>query len=87
MEIKYSEKAVKQLKKIHKGDSKSAAMIMQAIEKYATDPSGRVDVKVLRGKYGDLKRLRAGNYRVIFEDDNSIVLIYEIKHRQEAYHD
>jgi hypothetical protein len=33
MEIKYSETAVRQFKKIAKGDKKSAAMILTAIEK------------------------------------------------------
>jgi len=87
MEIKYSERAVKELKKILNGDRKSAERILKAIETYAENPSGRSDVKVLRGKYEDFKRLRTGNYRVIFEDDENVILIYEIKHRQEAYHD
>jgi mRNA-degrading endonuclease RelE of RelBE toxin-antitoxin system len=39
------------------------------------------------GQYGDFKRLRAGDYRIIFEDLENVILIYEIKHRQEAYHD
>ncbi len=68
--------------------SKSAAMILKTIETYAVNPSGNFDVKVLKGKFGDFKRLRAGNYRVIFEDDKkNVILVYEIKHRQEAYHD
>ena len=86
MEIRYSEKAVKQITRIHKGDRKSAELIIRAIESYSENSSS-VDVKVLKGKYGDLKRLRAGNYRVIFEDDGKIMSVYEVKHRQEAYHD
>jgi mRNA interferase RelE/StbE len=85
MEIRYSEKADKQIKKIFKGDRKSAKMILKAIEAYAENPSGNFDEKVLKGKYEDLKRLRVGNYRVIFEDDGNTISIYEIKHRQEAY--
>jgi mRNA-degrading endonuclease RelE of RelBE toxin-antitoxin system len=89
MDIRYSEKAEKQIKKIHKGDKKSAKMIIAAIESFATHLGKKkdFDVKVLKGKYGEFKRLRAGNYRVIFEDDGIIMLIYEVKHRQEAYHD
>jgi mRNA-degrading endonuclease RelE of RelBE toxin-antitoxin system len=89
MDIRYSEKAEKQIKKIHKGDKKSAAMIIDAIESFAAHSSRKnaFDVKVLKGKYGNFKRLRIGNYRVIFEDDGTIMLIYEVKHRQEAYHD
>ncbi len=87
MEIRYSEKSVKQITKIHKGDRKSADWIMKTIEAYSENPSGKFDKKVLKGKYGDLKRLRVGNYRVIFEDVKAVMLIYEIKHRQEAYSD
>jgi mRNA-degrading endonuclease RelE of RelBE toxin-antitoxin system len=89
MDIRYSEKAEKQIKKICKGDKKSAAMIITAIETFAIDNYKQKDsdIKILKGKYGNFKRLRAGNYRIIFEDDGKIMLIYEIKHRQEAYHD
>ena len=87
MEIKYSEKAVSQLKRIYKGSRKNAGMILKAIETYAANPSGRFDVKLLKGKFGEFKRLRAGNYRVIFDEDGHVILVYEIKHRQEAYHD
>ncbi|HHT9106832.1 MAG TPA: type II toxin-antitoxin system RelE family toxin [Candidatus Wujingus californicus] len=85
MEIRYSEKAEKQIKKIFKGDRKSAKMIIKTIESYAENPSGNFDVKILKGKYEDLKRLRVGNYRIIFEDDGNTISIYEVKHRQEAY--
>jgi hypothetical protein len=38
MEIGYSQKAVKQLRAIAKGDKESAAMILAEIEAYAADP-------------------------------------------------
>ncbi len=87
MEIKYSEKSVKQLEKIWRGDKKSASISMEAREAYAKSPRRDFDIKLLKGKYGDLKRLRSGKYRIIFEDDGKVMLVYEIKHRQEAYHD
>ena len=87
MEIRYSEKATKQIKRIHKGDSKIAEKILKSIEAYAGNLSRKFDIKILKGKYGDFKRLRVGNYRIIFEDEENIISIYEIKHRQEAYHD
>ncbi len=87
MEIKYSEKAVKQIKQIYKGDKKSARMIIETIEVYAKNPGGNFDVKVLKGKYGEFKRLRAGKYRIIFDNDGNIMFVYEVKHRQEAYND
>jgi mRNA interferase RelE/StbE len=87
MQILYSEKAAKSLKKISKGDKKSAKMIINAIEKYASDPVGNYDIKFLKGNFGEFKRLRLGNYRIIFDEDNNILYIYEIKHRQGAYND
>lgn len=85
MEIKYSEKAVKQIKEISKGDKKSARMILVAIEQYTQGEKKHFDVKVLKGKFGEFKRLRVGKYRIIFDDAGHVMLIYEIKHRQEAY--
>ncbi len=31
--------------------------------------------------------MRVGNYRVIFDDEDNILSVYEIKHRQGAYDD
>ena len=87
MEIQYSEKAVKQLKQIAKGDKRTASRILTVMENYARDPKGNFDVKVLKGKYAVFKRLRVGDYRVIFDEDENVMFIYEVKHRQEAYHD
>jgi mRNA-degrading endonuclease RelE of RelBE toxin-antitoxin system len=44
MEIKYSEKAVKQLKQIAKGDKRTASRILNALENYAVNPKGSFDV-------------------------------------------
>ncbi len=87
MEIKYSEKAVKQLKQIAKGDKKTAGRILAALEAAADDPQSAHDIKVLKGKFAVFKRLRVGNYRVIFDEDGNVLTVYEVKHRQEAYHD
>jgi mRNA interferase RelE/StbE len=87
MEIRYSEKAVKQLKAIAKGDRKSAALILGAVESYAADPQASFDVKVLKGKLGDMKRLRVGKYRILFDEEKEVMSVYEVKHRREAYSD
>lgn len=87
MKIQYSEVAVKQLKKIKKGDPKSASSILQSIENYAKEPGSVQNIKILKGKLRSFKRLRSGNYRVIFDEDNRIMYIYYIKHRKEAYDD
>ena len=85
LKIKYSGKASKQFVGIHKGDKKSAEMIIRAVEGYSKDPFGHFDIKILKGKPAKFKRLRIGDYRIIFEDDKVTMWIYEIKHRQEAY--
>jgi len=85
MEIKYSEKSVKQLTKIIKGDRKGAETIIKIIETYALNPDGNYNLKILKGKFVNFKRLRVGNYRIIFEEDTINMNIYEIKHRKEAY--
>ena len=87
MEIRYSEKAVKQLTTIARGDRKSTAMILAALEAYVADPRGSFDLKVLKGKLGDMKRLRVGKYRILFDDENNVMSVYEVRHRREAYSD
>jgi mRNA interferase RelE/StbE len=85
MEILYSQKAEKQLKKIFKSDKENAVRIIQTIEEYAENPRGRFDVKILKGKMALFKRLRVGNYRIIFDENHNVLHIYQIKHRQESY--
>lgn len=85
MRIRYSEKSSKQIEKIKKGNKKNALMIIKTIEAYAEKPSGNFDVKTLKGRFEDLKRLRVGDYRIIFEDGENIMSIYEVKHRREVY--
>ena len=63
-------------------------MILGDMESYAVNPaSGKFDIKVLKGKYGNFKRLRSGDYRIIFNEDENVIFVYEVKHRQGAYHD
>jgi len=87
MKIFYTEKAEKQLKRIVKGNRSAASMIINAVESYALNPDGLFDIKLLKGKYGDFMRLRVGQYGVIFDNEENVMHIYEIKHRQRTYHD
>lgn len=47
--------------------------------------SGVFDIKLLKGEFGDFKRLRVGDYRIIFDEENKVINVYNIKHRKEAY--
>ena len=87
LEIKYSEKASKQLIKLAKSNSNDVKRILQAIENYAMNPLQKHDVKLLKGKWGDFKRLRVGSYRVIFDNENNIMFVYEVKQRKDSYND
>ncbi len=87
LEIKYSEKAAKQLKKIAKSNLRDAERIIFAIENYALSPLEKHDIKHLKGKFGEFIRLRMGNYRIIFENENNIMFVYDIKHRKDIYND
>ena len=85
MEILYSEKAAKYLRKLVKTNQKLAQRIMTKIEAYAQNPAGHFDVKVLKGKFGDFKRLRIGDYRIIFDEEQQVIHVYDIQHRREVY--
>ena len=87
MEIRYSEKAIKELKRVNRGDRKNCQHIIEIIEKFAANPDRIFDIKALKGKQGNFKRLRVGKYRIIFEYEGNTMSIYTIKHRREAYYD
>ncbi len=42
-------------------------------------------IKTLTGEFKGAFRLRAGNYRIIFTMENSLITIISILHRKEAY--
>jgi mRNA interferase RelE/StbE len=72
LDILYSRSASKQLKKINRGDQKVAHMIISEIEKYAYNQDMNFNIKQLKGEFRELKRLRVGKYRIIFDEDDSI---------------
>jgi len=68
-----------------KSDRENAVHIINKIETYAENPRAEFDLKILKGKLASFKRLRVGNYRIIFDEDGRVLYIYQIKHRQESY--
>ena len=87
MEIKYSDTAEKNLKKIARANKKDAVRILDSIEQYANNPTIARNVKSLKGKFSDFYRLRVGDYRVIFDSDLRVMYIYDIKNRKDVYND
>jgi len=80
--IYLSKKAQKQLDKI---PDKEAYAVLERIQKLSKDPrpSG---VKKLKGRNG--YRVRQGNYRIIYEiqDDILVIDVIAIGHRKDIYH-
>lgn len=77
MDVEYSKQALKFLKK---QDKITTARIISAIHKL---PLG--DIKKLQGTI--FYRLRVGDFRVIFDQNNEIILIVKIGNRGEIYKD
>jgi len=77
--IELKPKAVKDLKSIQLKDRKKILDRMDALE---DDLSG--NVKKLTN-FTPEYRMRSGNWRVLFEVEESRIIIYRIKYRKEAY--
>jgi mRNA interferase RelE/StbE len=82
--FRWRERAVRQLRVI---SQPAALTILRALTPLGDDPRRQdADIKKLAG-YADRYRLRAGDYRVIYEiaDEQLIILIVGVGHRREAH--
>ena len=73
--------AAKALEKITK---KERLRLIEAINRLREEPNAG---GVLKGEFAGLRRLRIGNYRIIYEviDDQLVVLVVRIGHRKNVY--
>jgi mRNA interferase RelE/StbE len=80
----FTDKALKSLKSISKGDT---IKILSKLEELAQNPNINNNVKRLRNHPIAVYRLRVGNYRVLFdkEDTLKIIEVIDIGHRKEIY--
>ena len=84
-EIKFTKTALKELNSLNKPIQE---LIIKKLEILSQNPNLlKNNIKVLKGKYKGLKRLRVGKYRVIFDqkDDELIILIIRVASRGEIY--
>jgi mRNA interferase RelE/StbE len=83
--IKYAETARKQLRKLDKSDARRIAGFMD--ERVALSDDPRRMGKALKGPLGDLWRYRVGDFRVIcdIQDGVLVVLVLQIGNRREIY--
>ena len=82
--FRWRERAVRQLRAV---PQPTALTVLQALTLLGDDPRRPdADIKKLAG-YSDRYRLRAGDYRIIYEiaDTQLIILIVGVGHRRDAY--
>jgi len=80
-DIEYDPKAIKQLQKLN---PTIASNILDGIEEFANSPT-ITKIKKLKTPFDGAYRLRIGDYRVIFYQENNLMLISKIAHRKEVY--
>ena len=81
-QVEYARDAAKALQRI---DRSTTQRIRSKIRQYADDPASLANnVKALKGDEG-LKRLRVGDWRVIFSEDLVVLLVIRIAARGSVY--
>ena len=79
--IQYDPKAIKQLQELNK---QIASQILDDIEDYFKNPI-ITKTKKLKTPFEGAYRLRLGDYRVIFYEEDELILISKIAHRKDVY--
>ena len=79
--LKIKQSAYKELQRL---DKKERIRIVSAIDKLTDNPHIG---KILKGEFSGLRRIRSGNYRVVYEinEGEVLVLILRIAHRKQIY--
>jgi mRNA interferase RelE/StbE len=78
--VEWTETALKGLASL---DKASARRVKQAVDRFAQTTAG--DVKKLQGIDPPEYRLRVGDYRVRFEQDEKAIRILHVRNRRDAY--
>ncbi len=79
--VQYDPKVLKQLKKL---DKSIAVLILYGIEEFASNPV-LTKIKKLKTPFDGAYRLRIGDYRVVFYQEDNLMLISKIAHRKDVY--
>jgi len=80
MIVLIDDKAIKDLSKIHKAEVKKILSKIEELEKFPHVPN----LKKLTN-FEPPYRLRVGNYRVLFDIEDTTITIYKVRHRKEVY--
>ena len=87
-QIELTQKASKQLKRLGaQAKHKISQTLKRMLDYYDDQDVPEPDIKMLKGKYHGLLRLRIGNMRVIFkmEHERLTILIVDVVSRGSAY--
>jgi mRNA interferase RelE/StbE len=79
--LRIKQSAFKELQRL---DKKERMRVVAAIDQLAENPHIG---KLLKGELSGLRRIRSGNYRVIYEinEGEVIILVLRIAHRKQVY--
>ena len=79
--LRIKQSAFKELQRL---DKKERVRLVAAIDQLAENPHIG---KLLKGEFSGLRRIRSGNYRVIYEinEGEVLILVLRIAHRKEIY--
>ena len=80
MNVEIDGRAIKDLSKLHKGEVAKILSKIEELEKYPHIPN----LKKLTN-FDPPYRLRVGNYRVLFNIEDSTITVYRVRHRKESY--
>ncbi len=79
--ISIKQSAIKALSRI---DLAQRTRLIEAIDKLKTNPNAG---SVLKGEFFGLRRIRIGDYRIVYEVQNAqlAILVVRVAHRREVY--
>jgi len=80
LNVNIDDKAIKDLSKLDKAEAKKILSKISELEHYPHIPN----IKKLTN-FEPPYRLRVGNYRVLFDIEDTTITIYKVKHRKEVY--
>lgn len=84
--VEFTTAAARDLRVLEKGNRQVAARIVEAIARLGSDPRPANHATELRGTTSAY-RIRVGDYRVVYDVDDSqqLVTVGRIAHRRDAY--
>ena len=86
-EVRIHPKAIKELNRFSDEVQELIKERMRYLSREFNKPSSKLDVKKVRGtkKAIQLYRLRAGDYRIVFEFADDTIWVARISHRKDSY--